>query len=265
MRLDQILTEIEPITGKNLQVTRLENALTNACYQITSDNKSWALRRNNERSSILGIDRYREARILSSAQASGFTATVVAQNYEYLLTKWVYGQHWQMEIDPDLSQLIELIDRVHHYPTASFQNTKPLDIRHQIKHLSQTITLPHDVDKILDKLIDNYLPAAFLCLCHHDWHPGNLIIADSQMILIDWEYAALGDPVIDLACAVTGFDLDHAQQALLLEIAGVSAERFKIALALVEMMSLLWFQCRYPMRNWADRYLNWLSRWDSLR
>ena len=48
-------------------------------------------------------------------------------------------------------------------------------------------------------------------LCHNDVHPGNLICGES-LRLIDWDYAALGDPYFDIAGFVASELLCSAQK-----------------------------------------------------
>jgi Ser/Thr protein kinase RdoA (MazF antagonist) len=53
-------------------------------------------------------------------------------------------------------------------------------------------------------------------LCHHDLHHLNLVDAAQRLMVIDWEYAGLGQPVMDLAGYVAYHELAApAVQALL--------------------------------------------------
>ncbi len=51
-------------------------------------------------------------------------------------------------------------------------------------------------DKVLGLLKD--LPDG-KTLCHNDFHPPNIIVADSGFVVIDWVSACLGDPVAEVA------------------------------------------------------------------
>ena len=66
------------------------------------------------------------------------------------------------------------------------------------------------------------LPATELCLLHADYFPGNIVWqGDAIAAVIDWESAALGDPMADLA--TTRLDLRWAYGA---EIAERFTERY---------------------------------------
>ncbi|MCV6588666.1 MAG: aminoglycoside phosphotransferase family protein [Marinobacterium sp.] len=43
------------------------------------------------------------------------------------------------------------------------------------------------------------LPAVGRTLVHHDLHPGNLCLDAEQLVVLDWEYGALGNPWFDVA------------------------------------------------------------------
>lgn len=54
----------------------------------------------------------------------------------------------------------------------------------------------------LDQLVQIFaaLPQTPECYTHHDLHPGNLCWQDGCLVLIDWEYAGIGNPWFDAAC-----------------------------------------------------------------
>jgi thiamine kinase-like enzyme len=77
--------------------------------------------------------------------------------------------------------------------------------------------------------------------CHNDLHAQNILEHDQHLLLVDWEYGGLGDPVYDLAGCVIHFALDAAQRELLLDAYGMRAPRARLRDA-----------C------WAYDYVQWL-------
>ena len=264
MRLDQILKILTPIVGSNLQIRRIESALTNACYQLQTAEESWALRINNPQAHSLGIDRQRERAIINALGDANFIPVTLAMETDFLLTQWLNGTHPDMATISQLSMLISLVKRLHQWPTKALEQTRPLTIKQQLRHLTVNIALPAAVSKLLEDLLADYQPAAENCLCYHDWHAGNIIQSADGLRLLDWEYAALGDPLIDWACLCSGLHLNRPLTNSLLEQIGVNWARFRIAIALVELMATLWFNQRYPQRNWQAQYLSWWQRWRTL-
>ncbi|WP_417583591.1 phosphotransferase [Nitrincola sp.] len=53
------------------------------------------------------------------------------------------------------------------------------------------------------------------CLIHQDLHPGNLLITDQGIQLIDWEYAVRGNPWIDAVALQRMLGLSPAERQLL--------------------------------------------------
>lgn len=84
------------------------------------------------------------------------------------------------------------------------------------------------------------------CLCHHDPRPANILDDGQQLWLIDFEYAALGSPLFDLA-ALSG-DWPEAQQQALRLAYCQQTQRAEFpplvvaaAQALYLLLSLLWW------------------------
>ncbi len=72
-------------------------------------------------------------------------------------------------------------------------------------------------DYLAEQLLDgccHWQPEDF-CLIHQDLHPGNLLITDQGIQLIDWEYAMRGNPWIDAVALQHMLELSPAERQLL--------------------------------------------------
>ncbi|MCW9028240.1 MAG: phosphotransferase [Kangiella sp.] len=82
--------------------------------------------------------------------------------------------------------------------------------------------------------------------CHNDISPGNLLVGH-QLFLVDWEYAAISDPVFELAGISHNFQLTHEQEQLLLEEYQTQSDRvfnqqkFLAMKGLYRIISELWY------------------------
>jgi thiamine kinase-like enzyme len=67
--------------------------------------------------------------------------------------------------------------------------------------------------------IEAALPAARACPCHNDLLAGNIIRAqdDGRMMIVDWEYAGMGDPRFDLGNLSVNNAFDEATDERLLK------------------------------------------------
>jgi streptomycin 6-kinase len=90
-------------------------------------------------------------------------------------------------------------------------------------------------------------------IVHSDLHHGNVLTAD-RVYFIDWEYAQVGDPLLDLACIMTYYPRAMPHGELLLEAAGLIDVGTTPAM-LVELTNIftlltyLWYRARRVGRN----------------
>jgi aminoglycoside phosphotransferase (APT) family kinase protein len=89
-------------------------------------------------------------------------------------------------------------------------------------------------------------------IVHGDLHHGNVLTAD-RVYFIDWEYAQVGDPMLDLACLVSYYPRASAHGELLLEASGL-AETGATPAMLAELtqvftlINYLWYRARRTSR-----------------
>ena len=203
----------------------LDGGLTNKNFLLAAGDKHYVLRINSPISEALNLDRATEAQVLRLADKAGLCAPLVYcdPGYQYLVTGHLAGDVWSADTVDGVSQLAQLLRRVHQLPPV---DTK-LDVARKAEHYWHSI---HSFDangflselKELDNRVTKHLKAAMsasqgICLCHNDLLKDNLIVTDAdKLIAIDWEYAAMGDPFYDLAVIVEGHDFSSQQQRVLL-------------------------------------------------
>lgn len=96
-------------------------------------------------------------------------------------------------------------------------------------------------------------PARSSCLVHGEFYPSNVIVSrDGRICPIDWELAGIGDPMIDLAALITGWDLDTAER-----LVAAYADRLGVA---ADDPAL-----RRRLGHWqamnAARWIGWSTGW----
>ena len=85
-------------------------------------------------------------------------------------------------------------------------------------------------------------------IIHNDLHHSNLIGSGHRLCLVDWEYAAVADPLYDLACLLAYYPQAEPHSVRLLEVTGLAAgasvdELADIAWVYV-LLSYLWYRTR---------------------
>lgn len=88
-----------------------------------------------------------------------------------------------------------------------------------------------------------------VALCHHDLIAQNVLESAGRLYFIDWEYAARGDPFIDLATVTEEYGLDVLDRERLLLAYGAfgeaAIERLYRARVLYRLLGVLWYLRRY--------------------
>jgi len=92
------------------------------------------------------------------------------------------------------------------------------------------------------------LPAVAYTITHHDLHPGNLCFNGTDLVVIDWEYGALGSPWFDAAALSLHCGLDGDEIARLPAFCTLGRGLFEQGLGqarlLLEVLEVLWYWAR---------------------
>jgi hypothetical protein len=98
------------------------------------------------------------------------------------------------------------------------------------------------VARIYDDVVERLL-ALPQALIHGDFYPSNVLVAEARICPVDWELAAVGPPLLDLAALTTGWP-EEDQEAIAAAYGEVSSEALDC--------------CRLHL---AVRWLGWSDDW----
>ena len=229
----------------------LKSGHTNQTWRVVGGELDWIVRVGVGSDARLGIDREREADLLRRAAAAGFAPSIIGlcPQQRVLICAYV------CEPEPDehtvrsaafarrLGQRLRALHALAVPPDAV-----ALDLRAVLTHYAALAAPQHTVvprARILARL-DAELPgygATRIALCHHDVHRGNLRLTE-PLTLIDWEYTAWSDPVLDLASYASYESLaPDAVDALLAGYGaapGLSRATLRRASVLFDCLHALW-------------------------
>lgn len=207
-------------------VRKLEGGITNSSIVVRDDQQHYVLRINAFNSKALGLNRGLEQTILQSASEAAISSALIYADpsERYLVCEYIHGRHIKTaDIGNRVSiqQLAQLLKKIHQLPAVN----DSLDIKRRIKTYWRSIDSDHPALSALLELrsqVEPHISQALskntdLCICHHDLLPENLIVtADGDLLAIDWEYAAMGDPYFDLAVVIDGLALNQQQTQTLM-------------------------------------------------
>jgi thiamine kinase len=240
-----------------VDVQALAGGTTNATFRVRTRQGAFVVRLHEPCAVALGVDRRREAVLQAAAADAGLASRVLAADPEgrYLVTEFLDGAPWQavdMDNESRLGALAQTLLELHAVPAPA---VPARDLRALLEHHVAQIAaqdapaapelLPqlHRARDILARQADAARPA---CIVHGDLTHSNLIGPDRPR-LIDWEYAAVGDPLADLACLVAYYPQVATHGAALLRRCGLSGSASLSALEdlawVYRFLSELWYRC----------------------
>lgn len=223
----------------------LPGGLTNSSYLLQAGTQRLVLRLNADNTHCLGIDRAQEAAAWRAAAAAGLAPALVYVDpeYHYLVSDYLCSIPGTEA--PAVEQVARLLKQVHSLPVQG----RPLNIVERAQHYWRGLAgqqLPGHWRRAQQRLNDYFQrrATAELCFCHNDPVAQNLLPCSGRLYLIDWEYAAPGDPYFDLAAYAhsTALEPTEIKQLLNSYSDGVTEQE----------------QQRYWQADFAYRYLEWL-------
>jgi thiamine kinase len=115
---------------------------------------------------------------------------------EVLLYNYIEGQTWSHDVD-SVSELISRI-RKHKYPKGfRILSNSPSEIKQTGLKIINTLNTYHK-NKLIMICPDVSASDIEPVLLHTDVVPGNLILGNEGLRLIDWQCPAIGDPIVDI-------------------------------------------------------------------
>lgn len=226
---------------------------SNSLFSARMAERSLVLRLNAPDSVAFGVNRDREAAILALISKSPWAPDVVVNDPQagWLLMDW-HGDHLLAPLGESEQRL--LLDSVAQWQTIS--STDPVlqidyralfdGFRPQVQDLPMEqplLTLIDGVHRALESL-----PHVEPVLTHHDLHPGNLCLNDGRLVVVDWEYGAIGNPWFDLAALNLHCDIKAEQLAMLPAVASLELKDLhrglRRAIWLLKVLETLWYWVR---------------------
>jgi thiamine kinase-like enzyme len=263
--IERLCHAVVPGSGA-IDLKSLGAGLISETYRVTRDGIAYTLKVAVEHRPDLRVDLPWEMRVLELATSARLAPCLVYCDLEgeVLLTRWVEGRSWsarEAAAPANLERIAALLRQVHTLavPMPARRVTPLQWIKIYDEALSRRTSTPSDPSLRSAALVRaqtlSELPRVVSVVCHSDLHAMNLLQQDDSLILLDWEYAHVTDPLWDLAgwCANNDFEV-QAQWNLLAHYFGdapISSQwpRFKLLLALYDYVCLLWSQLYSSVRS----------------
>jgi thiamine kinase-like enzyme len=245
--LNDILQRLErslgPLSG---EPSELGGGITNRNFRVTLGGDDYVIRRPGKDTDLLGIDREAERMATEAAARLQIAPEVADALDDCLVTRFIACRPPSAaEIDERVEGIAAALRSFHEsaivLPT-SFWVPDLLD-RYGVIVGERGGELPAVYLRAVAvaSRIASALPLVRRCPCHNDLLPGNLIVGqhDEGLLIVDWEYAGMGDPRFDLGnlSVNNGFD-ETADERLLTAYYGTApTDGARAALKLMRVMS----------------------------
>lgn len=236
--LRSLLLRLPGVDPDRAVVTPLTRGLTNRNVRVDVPSGSFVVRLCGSHPELLGIDRRHEHAAGLAAAALGVGPEVVGwfEDAAALVTRFIEGTPVTPEAAtrPDvLARIATSIAKVHAGPPipgsfSAFACVRNYTARARLRGAR----LPTVLDAALERLseIEHAVgPGPGPVPCHNDLLAANFIDDGAVIRILDWEYAAMGDPRFDLANFSANLRLGPPALAALLVAYGTRADPRAVA------------------------------------
>ncbi|MEF1282616.1 phosphotransferase [Vibrio sp. M250220] len=236
----------------------LTGGLTNRCWKVvSSDGQAYVWRPTTHITQAFSISRFQEYQILSAIESSHLAPKAIHINDQGLLVDWIEGQ--PLTNDLTFDSLLKTMVKVHEVdikciPVAPFNYTARVD------HYWMLLNDEYKVDPYL-AIYTQWRSAPSLAdvghtLCHFDLAGYNMVKTEQGNKVIDWEYAAIADPRLDLTLSIDVMEEKPLEAVYrycqLRGVEGVDdwVEGVMAWKPRATMMAMLWYLLAYQL--WGD-------------
>jgi thiamine kinase-like enzyme len=232
--------------GRGARFEVLGGGITNHNVKVDVDGETYVLRVAGHDTELLGIDRGVEHAATVAAAEIGIGPEVVAfvEPEGWLVTRFIDGvipPAAALQEHATIARVGAALRLLHGGPVvrSRFDSFRVVE-----DYLDTALARGADVPESWDwahgiaARIELARAGAPRRLCHNDLLRANFIDDGTQLRIVDWEYAGMGDPFFDLANYAVNLELDVDQRRRLLDAyaGGADAEDLE-ALELMRFMS----------------------------
>jgi thiamine kinase-like enzyme len=245
--LNDILHDLEsslgPLSGAP---AALEGGITNRNYRVTLGGVDYVVRRPGKDTVLLGIDRGAERIANEAAAGLGIAPAVVARVDGCLVTRFVPCRTLgSVEVAASVEEVALALRAFHEsavlLPTSFSVAGLLAAYAAIVAERGGELDSGYDQALAVAASIEKALPLRELRPCHNDLLAGNIIRAEgaARVMIVDWEYAGMGDPCFDLGnlSVNNGFDEDDDERLLHAYTGAPPSERGSAALKLMRVLS----------------------------
>ncbi len=243
-------------------IKSLKTGMTNRSFVFTVNNQQYIFRVPGEGTDKL-INRKNEYDVYQQIKDKNICDDIIffSPDNGYKITKYIDASRNCDAHNPmDVKKCMSFLKTFHHY---HLMLNHTFDVFHQIDYYESLMpdrSCYTDYQNVKDNVfsLKAYIDSQEheVCLSHIDSVPDNFIMTEERIYLIDWEYAAMQDPHIDIAmfAIYAMYDRNEVDQLIDIYFSGhcTKAIRLKIY-CYIAACGLLWSNwCEYKATLGVD-------------
>jgi len=248
-----------PGYGPAARIAPLAGGAVNRTFRVETTQGRFVLRLHDAAGAALGADHLREAILQNAAAAAGLAPAVlyVDPQQRFMVAEYLDGRAWTPADFADVQCLRRLGTILRRLHAVTPPVPAPFDLGELLRGFADRVGREAPAERpLLAQFMDRAGVSLRACgmerrqpaLFHSDPQHGNLIEADGRLFLIDWEYAAVGDPLFDIACVLAYYPQALPHSSVLLEASGLAGQAtlpmLEHATWLYVLLSSLWERVR---------------------
>lgn len=239
-------------------IAALPGGLINKSFRVDTRAGSFVLRLNDAAGAALGANHGREVRLHAAAGLAGVAPQLIYADLaeRFMIMRYVAGAVWDASDFARPQRLRALGATLATLHGIAAPAVAPFDLAAILRgHAASLIAAEPAQRVLLEGLMAQADAALALCarggreaaIVHNDLYHLNLIDGE-RLYLIDWEYAAVADPIFDLGCIFAYYPQAEPYAGELLDATGlaahVSTAELLRARFLFLLLSFLWYRRR---------------------
>lgn len=255
MEMLDIIQFVFNINDKNIELIPLKQGMTNDSYIFSINNERYIIRVPGVNTEKI-INRYQEYDVYQAIKNEEFVEPIIYIDREkgYKISKFIENSH---TVNPkDWNEISACLKRLRNFHSQSHRVEHYFDVFEHINYYESLMpnTSKYEDYKETKKNIESLKPiienlVKEWTLCHIDAVCDNFLVTENQDVyLIDFEYAAMQDPDLDLAMFIVYSLFDRREIDRIIDIyfenQVTPLKRYKIY-SYIAMVGLLW-------SNWCE-------------
>jgi thiamine kinase-like enzyme len=241
--LQRLVSSLGPLSGETVA---LDGGITNHNYRATLGGSEYVIRLPGKDTGMLGIDREAERLANDTAARLGIAPAVAATLEDCIVTEFVTcAPVGSGELGKRADEIARALRSFHEsgatLPTRFWVPDLLADYAVIVRRKGGALPARYLETVAVATRIEAVLPLRDPRPCHNDLLGGNIIRAcgDGRLMIVDWEYAGMGDPRFDLGNVSVNNDFDEAADERLLSAyhGETPSEAQRAALKLMRVLS----------------------------